>query len=298
MIIKDKFSLLKDKSNIIDISASTISRVLVANGVKKAHSILKLEKKISHFAKDKVLKLLSDPKESKNIAIVNIPKYVLPVTYNKGTKQIIINIAPFGTDDIGPTSPDTRTLYSAIVYGYIFYTLVTKKYDVKQSLSSPIILFLITLLIRLFAKEYGLLGAYSGRIPLLKFLTSCYVYSSFFGIKGSKAYRMASSASQFNYKDIEKELNKIDFSDIDGLIDSLSKLKAMPGLNKHVFTKKFLTFFGINFLPALEDLSRFIAILTSATVSGSTIVPTYLSVKYNETEFNKIIKISETIFRK
>ena len=53
---------------------------------------------------------------------------------------------------------------------------------------------------------------------------------------------------------------------------------------------------GMSFLPALEDFSRFICIMTSISMKGSNIVPTYIS-KYNEDSFLRIIEISKLFFK-
>ena len=47
----------------------------------------------------------------------------------------------------------------------------------------------------------------------------------------------------FNYKEFENQLNKYDFFIIDDFIKALSEMKVMPGINKYMFTSKFLTFF-------------------------------------------------------
>lgn len=298
MIVKDKFSLLKDKPNILNLSSGAIKAHSVENGQRKLFVMLDLETKISHFAKKRLLKLTGDKEERKKIAIVTLEDYVLPVSYNKRTDQMIINLSALGATDITPTSPDPRTLYSSIVYAFTFYNLITEKFKVNKNISSSIINYLLSVFVRVFGKDYGLLAAYASEIPKLKFLIACYVYESFFGFKGETAYRAATTISMFDYHQIKSDLDKFDFTDIDGLVNSLSYFRVMPGLNRHLFAKKFFVFFGINFLPALEDLSRFISILTTSTVSGTIIVPTFISIKYNQKEFNNILEISRLIFKR
>ena len=70
----------------------------------------------------------------------------------------------------------------------------------------------------------------------------------------------------------------------------------MTGIDKYSFTNKIFKVGGINFLPAIEDCSRFICILTCISMKGSGLIPTYLS-KFGEDSFAKVIEITKTIFK-
>lgn len=296
MIIKDKFSLLKDLPNTLDLSKSVINTYKVDGGPRKVFVILKLiENRINHFTKEPIMNLLSDIRRRERIYIVNIPNYLLPVTYNKSTNGIVINLAAMGSDDI--SRHDSKNLYASLVYGLMFSVLVNNKYNVDAKYFSTISNFIVSIMIRLFGKDFGLLGIYSTEIPKLKFLINCYILDSFFGIKENDAYRLAGSASSFDYKNIETELNKYNFYEIKDFIQALNIFKVMPGINRYIFSSKFLRLFGYNFLPALEDLSRFMSIITTSSLSGTNVVPTFIS-KYNEIEYNKLLEISKNIFRK
>lgn len=296
MIIKEKFSLLKDLPNTLSLSRPIINTYKVDSGPRKLFVILKLmENRINHFTKDPIIKLLSDLSRREKIEVVNIPNYLLPVTYNRTTDGKIINLTAMGSDDISRHDP--KNIYAALVYAITFSRLVTKKYQVDEKYFTSISNFLISIFIRLFGKDYGLLGTYSTEIPKLKFLTNCYILSSFFGAKGSNLYRKAGSASSFDYKEIEQELNKYDFLEIKDFIKSLSDFKVMPGINRYIFSSKVLRLFGYGFLPALEDCSRFMSIITTSSLSGSSVIPTFIK-KYNETEYSKLLEISKNIFKK
>ncbi len=300
MIVKKTFSLLPGKENILNLSGVVINTHAVPHGLAKARSILKMEKKISHAGRDVIIDILDNPKPGKPLfVVVNLPDYILPVTYNEKTQQILINVAYFGTDDISGTTPDPRNLYACFMYGYVFYNLINNKVEINKKIAVTITSFLLSVFVRLFGKDYGLLAAYSHNIPKLKFLLGCYILSSFFGVTDKKElYSQASTIASFDHRSIEEELNKYNFSDIEVFIKCLSELKVMPGITKYIVAKKFLQFFGVNFLPALEDASRFISVLSTATVSGNTIVPTFIATKYNQTDFNSIIRISKAIFTK
>jgi len=295
MIIKQKFELLKGTKNVLSLSAAEIKSKTIPDAARNIYILLKLsEKRLNHFSKERILKQLSDQMERKRIHVVNLPDYILPLSYNKPTNGVIINMNSFATEDV--SSMDIRNLFATVVYGICFADLVSKKTVVSDKFSGPIINFLLSVFVRLFGKAYGLLGVYASEINKLKFLLSCYVLTSFFGVEKKECYSKAANNASFNYKSIEKELDTYDFSKIDSFILALSELKVMPGLNKYSFTDRILKLLSINFIPALEDLPRFISVLTASNVGGSSLVPTFLYT-YNEEEFNRIMTISKNIFK-
>ncbi len=297
MEIKDKFSLLKDVPNIFRLSASKIASSSIAKGPAKVYSTLKLsEDRINHFTKKTVFSTMDEIKQGKKIVnLVKIEKYILPVSYNFNTKTIIINLQPFGTDDISRVDP--RNIYACMVYGICFRDLVTKKINVADNTFSVIASFLTTVLMRLFGKEFGLLGIYATQIPALKFLTNCYVLASMFGEKNKpKLYKRAAASAGVDFRPYIDRLGEYDFTDINDYIKSLSDFKVMPGITRHTFAARILKTLSVNFLPGIEDASRFISIITTSDLPGSSIAPTFIS-KYNRTEFDKILSISKKIFK-
>ena len=296
MIVKDKFILLKDTPNILDLSPSVINANSNIDEVKNLVRMIRLvENRVGHFTKKKVLDLVSDlSKAEQNVNISNLSKYPLPISYNIPTKSIVLNLNAFGVSEISRLEP--RTLYGSLAYGICMKELYLKKSRVKDIYFAPISAFLTTLFVRAFGKEFGLMGAYATELPKLKFLIACYILSSFFGIDGKSAYKKAGSFVTYDYKEDIEKLNKYDFSKIDEFIKCLSEMRAMPGLTKHSFTAKILRFYSMNFLPALEDCSRFLASMTVINISGSGILPSFIYT-YNLGEYNKILKMSQIIFR-
>jgi len=296
--VKREFDLLKGVDNVLKVSGAGIKKASIEKGPRKIFVNLELEKKrINHFTKDRVFKLISGIEARKLIHVVNLPNYVLPVSYNLPTKGIVINLSPFGVDDVLSTKPGPQNLYALLVYGITFSEIVSKKMKVSDRYVAVMADYLTSLLIRFFGKQYGLLGSFSGKITTLKFLTNCYIYGSFFGVTGVTAYRKSAAASALNFKEIENKLKRYDFTTINDYILSLSELAVLPNINRHIFAGKFLQQLGINFLPALEDLGRFIAVITTSDIRGSNIVPTWIS-KYNERAYNSILEISRTIFKR
>jgi len=294
MIIKDKFELLKNVPNTINLSESDIDNISIENGSVKIFATLELAKKrISHFSKNKVFEILSDIKKREHIHLVNLKNYILPVTYNNPTKGIVLNLSYFNTDDISRV--DSRNIYSCMVYGITLQSLIENDSLIKNSYFSVIVNFLNSILVRVFAKEYGLLGLYSVEIPKMKFLLSCYILESFFGIVGDKAYKISSSISIYDYKPIYEDLKNINFSKIEDFIKSLNMFKVMPGIEKYKFTSKLLRFLGVNFLAGFEDCSRFMSFLSASNVSGNSVFSTFI-FRYNEYEFSKVLTILKSIF--
>lgn len=298
MIVKKKFDLLKGIDNVLNLSATEIKNISVDNGPRKIFVVLELMKsRISHYTKDKVFNKITNLSERKFLHVVNLEGYPLPVSYNIPTKSIIINLSPFGIDDVQTTKPGVFNLYALMVYAIVFSDLVSGRTKVTDKYSPVIASFLNSVLIRLFGKQYGLLGSFSTQLPKLKFLTNVYVLDSFFGIKGSSSYKKAAAASGFNYKDIEDRLGNYDFSNINNFITALSDFGVMPNINRHMFAAKSLRFFGLNVMPAFEDCSRFVATIATSDIKGSNVISTYIS-KYNERDFAKILEISKVIFKR
>jgi hypothetical protein len=297
MVIKDKFELLRGTKNFLSESESTIKSYNVEeNSPRALFAYLMLHnKKIKHFTKDVIFKLISSISKREEIIIVTFDKYLLPVTYNTTTKNIIINLKPFNASDISFIEP--RSLYSCIVYGYYFKQLLEGKVKINEMYAPIIISFLFSVFIRLFGKQYGLLGIYTQKNIKLKFLLSCYILSSFFGIKSSPNLLIKSSSiSQYNYKSEEDKLLSYDFSSIIEFIRSLSELGIFPGIRQYGFSSQVMKRFKLDFLPALEDVSRFFSLILVSDIPGTSIVSTSL-FRQNEGEFNKLLSIIKSTFR-
>lgn len=292
----DKFILLKDVPNILDMSSSSMSAQSNPEDVKNLIRVIRLiESRVTHFTSKRIYNLVATEKSAiDSLHVATLPNYILPISYNKRTEKIVINLKAFGVNEISRLDP--KTIYGALAYGICFMDLVTGKLKVKDSYFSPISQFLTTMFVRVFGKEFGLLGSYSTELPKLKFLISCYVLDAFFGISGSSAYSKAMSTSAFRYKDYEIELKKYNFSNINDFINSLSELKVMPGLNKHMFTAKLYRHFTLNFLPAIEDCARFISSMLVVNISGSGIIPGFIYT-YNVSEYEKILSMIKPSFK-
>ena len=167
----------------------------------------------------------------------------------------------------------------------------------KSILVLAMVFFFFSLFMRAFAKQYGLLGSFTSEIPKLKFLTNLYVLTSFFGVSGTEGLKRAAAASSFDYRPYEEKLKSYNFMNINDFIKALSDMGVYPNINRHLFTAKIYNKYTLNFIPALEDLSRFIATLTASEIKGTRVVPAYI-YKYDERSFNNIIEISKVLFKR
>ena len=294
MIIKKNFELLRGTSNYLDLSPQVISHLSIENGPRKIFVVLELVKSnIQHFTKDKVYDFISDINVRKKLHVIKLPSYLLPIAYNQKTDGIILNLSAFGVDDIYPTNPGALNIYACLVYGLTLnaYLSGNKTIDIKYF--KLIADYLTSIFMRVFGKIYGLLGSFSVKIPLLKFLISSYVLESFFGLTGIENYRKASSVSAYDFR--QMDTTQLQLNSILGLIQALSDLKVMPGMNRYIFSSKIMRMFSFHFIPALEDISRFISIIATSNIKGSSVVPTFIN-KYNETNYNLIVDLTKKIF--
>ena len=297
MVIKDKFELLNKIPNLLSVPPSSLKTYEAEeNSPRHVFTFLTLKQKhIKHFSKDKIFKFVGNVDERDNIKVINFEKYPLAVTLNGPTKNILINLKPFDVEEVASLNPND--LFSSVMYGYGFSKLINKQVKVPDSIAKPIIDFLTSLLVRAFGKEYGLTEIYSSGIPKLKFLLSCYIFSSFFGYANDdKLLRTATSIAPYNYQPERNELLKYDYRSITQFLKALSDLKVMPGIKPYSFTTKVYRWYGINMLPGFEDLSRFIMAIVAASVGGSKMVPGFIS-KYNERAFGSIVEFSRKVYR-
>jgi hypothetical protein len=292
-VVKEEFQLLKDQKNFLDMSPADLKNILVEKSQALVYNVLKLqERRIDHFSKTTIFDLVSDPKSKRKIHVVVYPEYILPVSFNRPTRGIVINLSAFHTDDISRVDP--RNIYACLVYGYCLASLASE--TDASSISSHIINYWLSAFVKLFGKKFGLLGSYVKEINKLKFLISCYILTSFFGVGKQKVYSLSASTSFFDYKPFIDDLDRFDFSKVEDFINSMSSLRVMPGINKYSFTSTFIKYASVNFIPGLEDVSRFISSLVTASLKGSQVIPGYIST-YNEDEYGKIVKFGQSMFK-
>lgn len=295
MKIKEKFELLPGTPNVTEIPKHTIkSMVKDINDASQIPTLLDLKKNsIKHFSKDIMYQHFKTNMNEK-VQVVNMENYSLSVTYNKPTDSILINLKPTDVHEL--VNMPIYDLYSALVYGYFFRLFISDIEKISEDIAPPIINYLSSIFVRVFGKAYGLTETYSGAIPKLKFLLSCYVYASFFGYpNNAELFRRAIGVTPYNYIEDTEKLSRYDFSSIKDFLRVLSDSRVMPGIKVFGFTEKLYRFFGVNMLPGFEDLSRFICGIIGSSVKNQKMIPSFI-YKYNEREFNKILRLVERRF--
>ncbi len=295
--IKEKFDLLKNFENYTQYSTSEIKKYEIINGIDKTYSSIRMSKPPSNFTKDMLYKILSSKYGSirDNYSIIYDDRYKLATSYDKKNDKMIINISYYDVDDIYGNKPDPRALMACLVYDHVLKQMYNKSVNIHQELAGPIISFISTLILSIFGKQYGLIGAFSDRIPLLKYLTGCYVLASYFNLQNMTLFETAKQYANVDFRQNVEELKKYDFANIMEFIKVISESKVMSGFNVHEFTHKIYRFLGIHFLTAMEDFGRFMALMTVADISGNSFVPFSLK-KYNQKEYQKIIKTCSKLF--
>ena len=293
--IKREFELLRGTDNLLELDAKAIKKVSIENGQKLLSNVIEMtETHIEHFGKKRILKQI---KHIDEVAIVNIDTYPLYISYNIPTDQIILNLSPFNVTTITAIKPDPRNIYAALVYGTCFRDIVKSKGKyLKDRYAAVFASYLTSMMIQMFGREYGLLVKYSRQIPMLKYIISCYVLISFFNMPNDKAYMAARAISGYADEDLEKNLVSFDLNNIGAMLDALSKLGVLPGINKPLFMGKLLKYVGVQFIPALEDVSRMISLSTASIIKGSNIIPTFIR-RYNEDEFLNILELGKAGMR-
>jgi hypothetical protein len=297
MVIKERLEILKNTPNIMDFSSSVIKSQEVSGALENIRSVLDVSSgRISHFTKPFVYKKIAE--KNPDFKVVKMTNYILPVSFNKKTSDVILNLNFFGTDDISRIS--YKDLYSLLVYGYCFKALASYKFKIPSSYSPLYAQFIVNIMVKLFGKDYGLLGAFASEINKLKFITNCYSAASFFGVaQNKKLYNSAAGISKYPYTDHLEEFNpeEYDLTNFRQYILALDRSKCMPGFNIYAFSVKAVRQFGFSFLPLFEDIGRYQSLMTCSDLFGTSLAPGYIR-KFNESVFKAIITISQQIFRK
>lgn len=296
--IKDKFDLLVKIDNVSNISLNEIDRMKIERGIEKLYPlIVGISHRSNHFSKIILNNAIKDKSFNVKQKIVPVlyEDYKMAVIYNYKNDKVLINISYYNMDDIYGGKPDPRSLYSCLIYGIVLRSMYNKKQHINEDFSGPIIAFLNTVVLSIFGKQYGLIGAYSYRIPILKYLTACYVLSSYFGVKGNELFEKAKKHANVNFREEIDKLEKYDFFNITEYIKALSESNVMRGFTTHEFTFKLYRFLGIHFLAAMEDFSRFMALMTISEIPGNSFIPFSLK-KYNRREYLNIVNTCKKLF--
>jgi len=294
-MIKEKLSLLNDRPNFFDVPQATIDPFRIEDEdeeVFKTTVKIFLSKSKNHFTSKYVQFHVNN--NFKYIDIIRYPKYPLPAVYNKSTKRGIINIAAIGRKSVSNIA--MRDMYSMVVYSHVC-SVLSSGTSISPSNSDPIIEYMIQLLLKIFAKKYGLTGSYIDYIPQFRFLVSLYLYSSFFEINYNESIKLASHFAKIDPKRLKLDFSKYDFTKIDNLFIALSDSQIMPGMNNYIFLETMIKHFGTMNLAIFEDLMRFSSTMVASSINGNNYFPPILQM-YNQKLYLKTNSIIEATIDK
>ncbi len=281
MKVKDKFMLTAGAPNILDIPKAQVeSLMLEGNSPRHVYVALELKKnQIRHEGVDTILNYLKGVKHTNDLEILSIDQYPLIASYNRKTNSKVVNTTPFNTKEIGRIA--YPNLYASVLYAYTFDHLVNNKIRIPDNMAQPMSNFWFSFFVQVFGRDYGMTGAYSSKLPGLKFVITLYLLIAFFGREQNRStYNTARLYSGFDFDNHTETLNQIDISNIRGFIQALNQLDIMPGFNIIKFTTKIARTFEVQMMPMFEDASRFLSLIMVSSVSGQTFSKSFIN-KYN-----------------
>jgi len=285
-MLKEKLALLGNAENLISVPQNLIETHLVDSDdllAFKNSVILFSRKAKNHFLFPYVEKHIKS--DFVRFDIARIPKYPLPATFNNYTKKVVINISPLGKRRV--TSIEPRDMYTLLVYGHCFANLVLS--PPIHSIDEEIADFISAIFLKIFAKKFGLSGAFFNLIPSLRYIISVYVYVSFFNIEQQQAYKKAIKTSKIDTSQINFELDSYDFSKIGDLIKCLDRSGTLPGLNAYTFVGTMGHNFDIMNIVLFEDYARFGSCILSSTINENSVVTPRIRF-INEELYDRISK--------
>lgn len=291
-IPKLNLSILAGASNILDVPQGTVDgHKLPDDDVKQIMgSVALFVKKVgNHWSRKIVEKQLAN--SFQNIDVVSLKKYPLPSVFNRKTSRMLLNMNTFGRRSALNIS--SRDLYASVVYTYLVAYYTIKK--INPGMHDTIADYMAAIFIRMFAKQYGLVGSFQEEIPRLRFLVSTYTYVSFFGTDQKTAYGKAGALAKTKKSDFPIDLDSYDLYDVRQFLKALSDSGVLHGISIHEFASKVIRIFnGPTALPLFEDGMRFMATMGASSISATSLFPQTLD-KYQPSLYTKFLNAFERI---
>lgn len=215
---------------------------------------------------------------------INNPAYSLPATVNKSTRKVVVNISYFQKSDVSNIS--ATDLYAVLAYGFVFLYFTYKPVD--KNMDRPMCDFICSVLIKMFAKKYALVGTFTYEIPRLRYIVNYYVLKKFFDYDAKECDIKAQLFQNFN----NTKEDKINCEQFDGMnsikemINCLDHYDIFRGMTVYFFAQSVLKSFGIPTLAAFELPQRLLATLVACDCN-SKIFPSYF-MGMNSQIYNQI----------
>jgi hypothetical protein len=291
-MITKKLSLLRDIPNYVSMSQADVD-------------LYKLDDdQIKHF-KDSV-ELFSNRAKShdsyqyvkfhldnnfKYFDIVKIPKYPLLAVYNINTKKCLINISASLKTNVN--NIDARDLYTMVCYAHCVSCLTMNSIDVNNY--EYFCNYICLMMLKLFAKKYGITGSYVDLIPQFKYVVSVYVLMKFFGLKFSEADKKAKAFSKFDSNILYKRIkpDNYNLNEIKDMLRMLDDGGICPGFKPYRFLETIIKYYNVMGLSMFEDIMRFCSALFCASINSNSYFPQIFQLAYSKMDYDKIFQIIE-----
>lgn len=223
--------------------------------------------------------------------IVKIKKYPLLAVYNQNTRKCLLNISASLKTNVSNIDP--RDMYTMVCYGHCVSCLSCA--NININFGEYFCDYITLMMLKLFAKKYGITGSYVDLIPQFKYIVSVYLYIKFFGLRFNEADKKAKAFSHFDSNLLFKKV-KVDnynLSKIDDMLRLLSDSHVCPGLGTYRFLETVMKYYGVVNLGIFEDIMRFCSTMFCCTINSNSFFPQIFQLAYSKTSFEKIIQIVE-----
>ena len=296
MLIKERLTILQNCNNVVQSDQISINAMSV--DAEDKDIILSTLKLHTPRLKTNITKKYVDfhiDSELRYIDWVKIRSYPLVSTYNMTTNRSIINLTAANVRSIDNANP--KDLIALVVYSHICSVLSSGMLSISDKDVIAIAEYYTSYLLSVFAKRYGLTGTYEDQIPLFRFLTFLYVFRSFFGIEFNRAVNESSRYTHCPPNSIKVDLEKYDFSSINGYLSSLHESHVMHGISLYRFIDSLIKSIGIVNLGMFEDCMRFCSTIFGVNVDGNSIFPITLNL-FSQQKFALVTNIIDSVCKK
>lgn len=295
-MLTKKLHLLKDCSNVVNLSqADTDQYLLDEESINQfKNSVDLVSKRAKNHISYEYVKFHLD-NNFKYLDIVKIPKYPLLAVYNTNTKRCLVNISATLKSNV--MNIDPRDLYTMICYAHCCSCLTINQ--IHENYHEPFCHYVSLMLLKMFAKKYGITGSYVDLIPQFKYVVSVYLLIKFFGMNFSEADKKSKALSKFDSKVLFKKvkIENYDLSNISHMLNLLSDANICPGLGLYKFLETVIRQFGsVMNLAIFEDMMRFCCTLFCCMINGNSYFLPNFQLSYSQKDFEKIIQIIEKSF--
>jgi len=295
-MLSERLFFLKNCLNVVSISQADVDAMkLDEESIQQFKSSVDLVSKRakSHISYEYVKFHLDN--DFKYLDIVKIPKYPLLAVYNKNTKRCLVNLSATLKSNV--MNVDPRDLYTMTCYAHCCSCLTVNQINSKYY--EPFCHYLSLMLLKMFAKKYGITGSYVDLIPQFKYIVSIYILIKFFGMNFSEADKKSKAFSKFDSKELMRKvkIENYDLTKIGSMVSLLSDSNVCPGLSLYKFIDVVIKqFSSVMNLAILEDLMRFCCTLFCCTINGNSYFMPNFQLSYSQQDYNKILQIIEQSF--